>query len=134
MTHRHHRAAPRPGRGVPLVAMAVTLAALLSVSCAAPTAVSDRLQIAREALVHATNAGANDYAPMEMRSARERVDQARLAQASGDSSLTEALSQEAIVDLQLAEAKVRSQKAQQASNELREDRRALDREIQNNPK
>jgi hypothetical protein len=134
MSLRHHRATPRPSCGAPLVAMAATLAALLSVSCASPTAVSDKLQIAREALVQVTNAGGNDYAPMEMRSARARVDQAQVAQAAGDSSLTTALSQEAIVDLQLAEAKVRSQKAQQASNELREDRRALDREIQNNPK
>ncbi len=133
MIHRHHRATPRLGRGVPLVALTATLAALLSIGCAAPTAVSDRLQIAREALAHATNAGGNEYAPMEMRSARERVEQARVAQAAGDNGLTTALSQEAIVDLQLAEAKVRSQKAQQASNELREDRRVLDREIQNNP-
>ena len=66
--------------GLALVA-ALTLAAT---GCANVPLKSDKLLLAREAVVHATNMGANVYAPVEMLAARERLDYAQTALNAGD--------------------------------------------------
>jgi hypothetical protein len=116
--------------GLALVA-ALTLAAA---GCANEPLKSDKLQLAREAVMHATNMGGNTYAPAEMQSARERLDYAQTALNAGDLAHANALSDEALVNTRLAETKVQSTRSEKAATELQLDRRTLQIEIQNNLK
>ncbi|RFO97141.1 hypothetical protein DIC66_08330 [Rhodoferax lacus] len=95
---------------------------------------SDKLLLARDALTHATQMGGNEFAPVEMQAARERIDFAQTALTAGDLGRAGALSDEAMVNTRLAETRVQSAKAQAAAAELRQDRRALQIELQNNLK
>jgi hypothetical protein len=90
--------------------------------------------LAREAVTHAASMGGNEYAPIEMQAARERIDFAQTALTAGDLARAGALSDEAMVNTRLAETRVQSAKAEKAASELRQDRRALQIEIQNNAK
>ncbi len=114
--------------GLALVA-ALTLAAT---GCANVPLKSDKLLLAREAVVHATNMGANVYAPVEMLAARERLDYAQTALNAGDLKRADDLSDESMVNTHLAENKVQTAKAEKAATELQQDRRVLQIEIQNN--
>jgi hypothetical protein len=111
-----------------------TLLALAAVGCSSPPLKSDKLLLAREAVLHATNMGGNEYAPAEMQAARERVDFAQTALIAGDLTRAGVLSDEALVNTRLAEAKVQSSKAEKAATELRKDGRVLQLELQNNLK
>ena len=108
--------------------------ALAAAGCANTPLKSDKLLLAREAVLHATNMGGNEYAPAEMQAARERVDFAQNALTAGDLAHADALSDEALVNTRLAESKVQSTKAEKAATELRKDRRTLQTELQNNLK
>lgn len=108
--------------------------ALAAAGCANTPLKSDKLLLAREAVTHATNMGANEYAPTEMQAARERLDFAQTALTAGDLGRVNALSDETLVNTRLAETRVQSAKAQAAASELRQDRRALQIELQNNLK
>jgi deoxyinosine 3'endonuclease (endonuclease V) len=127
-----HQALPQRS-GLAGLAIGVLLA-LATVGCANPPLKSDKLLLAREAVVHATNMGGNEYAPAEMQAARERLDFAQTALTAGDLAHAGALSDEALVNTRLAETKVQSAKAEKAATELQQDRRTLQIEIQNNLK
>jgi hypothetical protein len=111
-----------------LVAGAVL--ALAAAGCANGPLKSDKLLLAREAVVRATNMGGNTYAAAEMQAARERLDYAQTALFAGDLAHADDLSDEALVNIHLAETKVQSAKAEKAATELQLDRRTLQLEIQ----
>jgi hypothetical protein len=125
-------AAARSGRASLIAAALLTLAAVAG--CASQPPKSDKLLLAREAVTHASSIGGNEYAPTEMQAARERVDFAQTALTAGDLVRADALSDEALVNTRLAETKVQSARAGKAASELRQGRRALQIEIQNNAK
>jgi hypothetical protein len=128
-----HRAGVRSGACLAWLA-AGTLLVLAAAGCSNTPLKSDKLLIARDAEVHAANMGANEYAPVEMRAARERLDYAQNAINAGDLAHADALSDEALVNTRLAETKVQFAKADKAATELRQDHRTLQSEIQNNTK
>jgi hypothetical protein len=123
------RSAGRLGALALGVALTLTLLA-----CAETQLKSDKLLLAREAVLHATNMGANEFAPAEMQAARERLDYAQTALTAGDLGRAGSLSDEAMVNTRLAETRVQQVKAENAATELRQDRRALQIELQNNIK
>ena len=124
---------PRQALRMAGLAMGIALA-LATTGCANAPLKSDKMLLAREAVVHAANMGANTYAPAEMMAARERLDFAHNALNAGDLAHADALSDEALVNTRLAENKVQTAKAEKAATELQRDRRALQIEIQNNLK
>ena len=126
-------ATTRPSLRLAGLALGAVLA-LAVTACANTPLKSDKLLLAREAVVHATNMGANTYAPAEMLAARERLDYAQNALTAGDLGRANALSDEALVNTRLAETKVQTAKAEKAATELQRDRRVLQIEIQNNLK
>ncbi|NVO06659.1 MAG: DUF4398 domain-containing protein [Rhodoferax sp.] len=131
VTPAHRPAYRRPG----LAGLAAGIVlALAAAGCANTPLKSDKLNLAREAVVHATNMGGNDYAAAEMQAARERLDFAQTALTAGDLAHANALSDEALVNTRLAENKVQTAKAEKAATELRRDQRTLQIEIQNNLK
>jgi hypothetical protein len=123
----------RPALHLAGLAVGVVLA-LAAAGCANQPLKSDKLLMAREAVVHATNMGANTLAAAEMQAARERLDFAQNALNAGDLARADALSDEALVNTRLAEGKVQTAKAEKAATELQQDRRTLQLEIQNNLK
>jgi hypothetical protein len=111
----------------------VACSTLVLVSCAAPpapTAAQVQIATAQAAISHAADMGANEYAPAEIQSARGRLERARNASVAGNSAQALQLSQEAIKDVELAEARLQSAKAERAATELSEGRRVLQTEIE----
>jgi hypothetical protein len=115
----------------PVGLLSVAVMALAAAGCANEPLKSDKLLLAREAVVRATNMGANTFAAAEMQAARERLDYAQNALNAGDLAHADSLSDEALVNTHLAETKVQTAKAEKAATELQLDRRTLQLEIQN---
>ena len=84
---------------------------------------------ATEAVAKAEAAGANDYAPMELGFARDRVAQAQAAFGKRDNKGTERLSQQALADAELAQAKARAAKARASAESQAAENQRLRREL-----
>jgi len=104
-------------------------ASILLAACASTPPPTAQVAVSTAAVAHATAAGAPALAPMEMRSARDKLDRANAAMASKDYDRALTLAQEAQVDAQLAEAKAESNKAGKAAAELQEASRVLSEEM-----
>lgn len=94
--------------------------ALLSLSACAPAKQPPTSQMAltQAAIEKATTAGAYDYAPLELKTSQDKVDQAKAAIQTKDYVKAERLLEQAEVDARLAEAKSSTAKTQKAVDEL----------------
>jgi len=97
--------------------------------CASTPAPTEQMAVSTAAVGTAVSAGGTELAPLEMKTAREKLDRANLAMAAKDYDRAQMLAEEAQVDAQLAGTKARSTKAQKAAEELKEDSRVLREEI-----
>ena len=104
-------------------------AAMLVAGCASTPAPVEQMATSREAVSNASNAGGNEFAPLPLRSAMEKMDAAEHAMAEEDYPLAKQLAEQAQVDAQLALATARTAKAQKAASALQEDNRVLRKEI-----
>lgn len=86
--------------------------------------------VSRAAVDNAARADGAEYAPVEMRLAREKLALANKALAAKDYELASQLAKEARADARLAQGKANSAKAQAASSALESDLRVLDEELQ----
>lgn len=102
---------------------------LLLAACATPVAPTEQMAVANAALANATSAGSAEWAPAEMRLAREKLDQASAAMAAKDHGRARMLAHEVQADAQLASAKARASKAQKAADVMQEDNRVLREEL-----
>jgi len=108
----------------------VTVAvAIFMTGCASTPAPIEQMAISRAAVSNASSAGGNEFAPLQMKSAMEKM--AGAEQAITDKKYDQArqLAEQAQVDAQLAEAMARSAKAQKAADELQEASRVLREEL-----
>jgi hypothetical protein len=120
----------RPPRITRAIGVVVLLAAsIFVVACATTPPPTEQMALAGAAVSRATNAGGGEVAPAEMQSARQKLENARLAMAAADNDKALLLAQEAQVDAQLAEVKARSSTARKAAEELQEGVRVLREEI-----
>jgi hypothetical protein len=71
------------------------------------------------AVREAEESGAGEHAPLELRLAREKLDEAKRAIDGDEYELARRLAEQAYVDAQLAEAKAHSEKAREAAQEVR---------------
>lgn len=106
-----------------------TVAVLLG-GCASQPMPTDQLAVAEQAVRDAERAGAVELAPVEMRSARDKLGAAQRAVDAKQAQTSTQLAEQAQVDAQLAEATARAQKAGRAVDELEDSLRALQRETQ----
>lgn len=90
--------------------------------------------VSKAAVDNAASADSAEYAPVEMRLAREKLARANKALAAKDYELASQLANEARADARLAQSKANSAKAQAAANALESDLRVLDEELQRNRK
>ena len=104
-------------------------AALLLAACASTPAPTEQMALSRAAVSNATSAGGNEFAPLQLKSAIDKMDAAERAMTAKDYVRARQLAEQVQVDAQLAEATARSAQAQKAADALQEDSRILRQEI-----
>jgi len=109
---------------------AATLLVVVMSGCAAKVPVPEKqVTLASQSIAQAESSGAVEFAPVELKSAREKLSQAELAMAKKENHKAKQLADEAMVDANLAEAKARSAKSQKVVEELKESIRVLREEM-----
>jgi len=106
--------------------------AILIVSCAGIPAPTEQMAVSKVAVSNATSAGGNEFAPLQLKSAMDKMDAAERAMTAEDYLQARQLAEQAQVDAQLAATTARSVKAQKAAGALQEDNRVLRQEIDRN--
>lgn len=104
-------------------------AAIIMAGCASAPAPTEQMAVSRVEVSNASSAGGNEYAPLQLKSAMEKMVGAERAMAEKNYALARQLAEQAQVDAQLAGATARSAKAQKAADALQEDSRVLRQEI-----
>jgi hypothetical protein len=108
----------------------VTLMMFVLASCAVQApAPKSQITLASQSIVQAESSGAVEFAPAELKSARDKLNQANLAMDKEENIKARRLADEAMVDANLAEAKARSAKSQKVVDELKESIRILQQEM-----
>ena len=118
-------------RSLPLIA-ALALAGCASSSQVAPEAARAEIRVARSALSQAEQADAQTHAPLALRTARQKLDDAERALSVGDTDTADRLAEQASLDAEVAEARARAVVAELAVAEVRAAIDALRQEIERN--
>jgi hypothetical protein len=108
--------------GIGVVAVAI-------VSCSSIPPPTEQLAVTKMEVSNASNAGANQYASEDMRTAQNKLDRAVKAMNEEDYQNALTLAEQAQADAQLASAKTRAAKAEIAANTVKQDSRVLQDEI-----
>ncbi|HMM47288.1 MAG TPA: DUF4398 domain-containing protein [Thiobacillaceae bacterium] len=119
------------------VAQRIGLAAigvLLMAGCASAPAPTDQMAVSRAAVSSAMSAGGNQFAPVQTRSALEKMEAAERAMASKDYEEARRLAEQAEVDAKLATEMAHSAKAKRAAEAVQEDTRILREELERRAK
>lgn len=98
--------------------------------CASMPAPTEQMAVSRAAVSNASSVGGNEFAPLQLKAAMDKMDGAERAMLSKDYELARQLAEQAEVDAQLAGAMARSAKAKKAADALQEDSRVLRQEIE----
>lgn len=106
-------------------------ATLSLASCASkPPVPNEQLAVSKAAIEQAQRAQANEYAPVELRQAQDKLSQAQAAVQREDYDLAKRLAEQAEVDARHAETKSHSTKARNAVAEINESIQALREELE----
>ncbi|MBA1431043.1 DUF4398 domain-containing protein [Pseudomonas fluorescens] len=113
-------------------AWAVIVAATLA-GCASTPPPTEKISLARDAVGRALAAQATQFAPLEMKTAQDKL--ARMEQAFGEKHYVEvdALAEQIEVDANLAETKANTVRKQQVLKQAREGIQVLKQEMLNAP-
>ena len=106
------------------------LSAALLAACASTPKPDAELAISNAAVNSALSAGAADAAPDEMRTARDKLDRARVQRDSGHNDIALALAREATVDARLAEQKALAARTRKSADDLNRANQALSDEVE----
>lgn len=117
-------------RKVKLVAGCAML--FIVTACASTKPPTAKMSETESAIKQAEQVDAQDYAPLEIREARKKFDQAKQMVKQEKYAKAKRLADEAMVDAELAEITARSKKAQEAVKQLRESIKTLKEEIERN--
>lgn len=101
----------------------------LAGACGSTKPPTDKIARTQAAINQAEQVGARNYAPLELREARKKLDEARSLIDQKQYEKAGRLADQAEVDAQLAESKTLSEKAQKAVRELKASIRILKEEI-----
>ncbi len=123
--NNNHSRSTQIMRSISLTAVAAVLVA----GCASIPAPTEQIAVSKAAVDNATSAGGNEFAPVQLQSALEKLNAAERAMAEEKNLKARQLAEQAEVDAQLAAATARAAKAQKAASELREGNRVLHQEI-----
>jgi hypothetical protein len=95
---------------------------------------TQQVNMATQSISQAESSGAYELAPLELKSARDKLSQAKIAMEQEDNVKARRLADESMIDANLAEAKARSIKSQRVVEELKESIRVLREEIERKAK
>lgn len=108
---------------------------VLIIGCAGNVAVpTDKLSNAEKAITSARESNAIVNAPLDLKLAEDKLNQAKEAVASEDYEKAARLADEATLDADVARAKTRAEKAKQISSEMRENIDSMSMEIERTQK
>jgi len=117
-------------RMILVIAILMFVASLIFGGCASSKLPpSGKIGETQAAVQQAEQVGARDYAPLELREAKKKLEQARQWIREEKYEEARLLAEKAKVDAELAEIKTLSAKAQKAVRELQESIKALQEEI-----
>ncbi|MEO6354169.1 MAG: DUF4398 domain-containing protein [Burkholderiaceae bacterium] len=103
---------------------------VLTVGCSSmKTPATASVAVSKAAVENASGAGAAEFAPLEMNSAREKMALANKAMTAKNYKLANDLAIQAQADAKLAQSKANSAKAQTAADALQDDIRILREEL-----
>lgn len=105
-------------------------AAICLVGCQSIPPPIDQMATSKSAINNALSAGGNEFAPLQLKSAMEKMETAERAMAEKNYVIARRLAEQAQVDAELAEATARSGKAKKAAEALQDSSRVLRQEIQ----
>ena len=114
-----------------LLGAAVAAAIFMSGCASTPTIPppTDQMALSRAAISSASSAGGSEYAPVQLKSAMDKMDGAERAMGTKNYGLARQMAEEAQVDAQLAAATARASKAQKAANALQQSDQVLKKEL-----
>ncbi|WP_347986515.1 DUF4398 domain-containing protein [Methylomonas sp. AM2-LC] len=104
-------------------------AVLILTACASNPPPTSQIAVSKAAVNTASAAGANEFAPLALRSAMDKMEAAEQAMVAENFVLARELSEEAEVDAQLSLVTARAVKAQKAVTQLQLDNTVLRQEI-----
>lgn len=108
---------------------ALGCAAIVMAGCASVPPPTEQIAVSKSAIANAVSAGGSEYAPIEMKTAQEKMDRADRAMDKKDYDDARWLAEEAQADARLAEKKAQAGKAQKAAIVMQDDNRVLREEI-----
>lgn len=103
---------------------------LIMTGCASVPVPHDSIAVSKSAVQGAINAGGSEYAPVELKTAQDKIAAAERAVDDDDNMKALHLAEAAEVDAKLAEHKANAAKAEKSLSESREGQRVLQEEIQ----
>jgi hypothetical protein len=109
---------------------AAIVAGVMIAGCSTHRPPTAKVATADVAIRQAEEAEAPEYAPLELRLAREKLEKARRAMDDDEDERARRLSEEAFVDAQLAQAKARAEKARRHADEMERSVEALKSEAE----
>ena len=118
-----------------IIGASVLIAGLALTGCASTPPPTAEMAISKSAVDGAVGAGGAEFAPLELKTAQDKLDQADKEMAKKNYAEARRLAEEAAVDGKLAEAKAQNMKAQKSVQDSQQGQRALQEEInrQDNP-
>lgn len=108
------------------------VALLALAGCANAPIPTEQLAVSKTQIDSATTAGGTEFAPLELKTAREKLDAANRAVTEKEYDKAARLASEAQVDAKLAETKALSLKAQKAVAETQDHLRTMQQEVNRN--
>jgi len=105
------------------------ISAIVMAGCASIPAPTEQMAVSRTAVSNALSAGSNEFAPLPLKSAMEKMEAAERAMMDRNYELARQLAEQAQLDAKLAGTMARSTKAQKAADALQEGSRVLRQEI-----
>lgn len=108
----------------------ISVLAISMIGCASMPAPTEQLAVSKAAVTSAARNGGNEYAPLELKSAMEKMDGAERAMAEEDYPLATRLAEQALLDAKLAQTKTDLAKMQKSVDDSEESNRVLREEIE----
>jgi hypothetical protein len=97
--------------------------------CASVAPPKEQIAVSKAAIANAVSAGGTEYAPIEMKSAQDKMDRAARAMDKEDYDNARWLAEQAQADARLAEKKAESAKAAKSAAVMQDDLRVLREEL-----
>jgi DNA repair ATPase RecN len=98
---------------------------LVLAACATSPIPNEKIAVARASVQHAEQSGAQEFAPVELSTARDKLQRAEKAASDHDAEPATMLAEQANVDAELAEATAQEHRSQKAESELQASLQAL---------